>query len=117
MVERCNAVGVRIYVDAVINHMTGGGGAGMGTGGSPYNYDLLEYPAVPYSILDFNGPHNCFTASGNIEDYNNRDQVRNCRLSSATDELSDLNPGNEWVQTKIVGFLNKLISFGVAGFR
>ena len=23
MVERCNAVGVRIYVDAVINHMAG----------------------------------------------------------------------------------------------
>ena len=25
MVSRCNAVGVRIYVDAVINHMAAGG--------------------------------------------------------------------------------------------
>ena len=28
MVDRCNAVGVRIYVDAVINHMCGDGGSG-----------------------------------------------------------------------------------------
>jgi len=119
MVERCNGVGVRIYVDAVINHMCGGGGAGVGTGGSPFNYDVLDYPAVPYSVLDFNGPHNCFTPSGNIENYGpgHADEVRNCRLSSATDELSDLNPGNGWVDGKIVEFLNKLIGYGVAGFR
>merc|ERR1719209_648596 len=30
MVNRCNAVGVRVIVDAVINHMTGSGGSGTG---------------------------------------------------------------------------------------
>jgi len=28
MVDRCNAVGVRIYADVVINHMCGDGGSG-----------------------------------------------------------------------------------------
>ena len=31
MIDRCNAVGVKIYPDAVINHMCGVGGTGKGT--------------------------------------------------------------------------------------
>lgn len=46
MVRRCNTVGVRIYVDAVINHMTGSGSVGTGTGGSPYNGGTKEYPGM-----------------------------------------------------------------------
>jgi len=113
MVRRCNSAGVRIYVDAVINHMCGAGGTGVGTGGSSYGH--LHYPAVPYSSLDFNGAHNCPTASGNIESYapGHEEEIRNCRLVS----LSDLNQDNGWVDKKIVEFMNKLISFGVAGFR
>ena len=34
MIERCNAVGVRIYADVVPNHMCGAGGTGVGTGGT-----------------------------------------------------------------------------------
>jgi alpha-amylase len=52
MVQRCNAVGVRIYVDAVINHMAAG--QGTGTGGSASNYNSLSWPAVPFSSGDFN---------------------------------------------------------------
>ena len=38
MVRRCNAAGVRVYVDAVINHMTGvDAGQGYGSGGSSYD--------------------------------------------------------------------------------
>ena len=38
MVQRCNAVGVRIIVDAIINHMLGEDAlTGTGTGGSSYN--------------------------------------------------------------------------------
>jgi len=104
----------------VINHMCGGGGKGgegVGTAGSRYNYYKLDYPGVPYSALDFNGPQNCFTPSGNIENYGQGTEVRNCRLSSPTDELSDLNLGNDYVAGKILEFMNKLIGFGVAGFR
>ncbi|HVO33938.1 MAG TPA: hypothetical protein VMT21_00155, partial [Gemmatimonadales bacterium] len=40
MVKRCKAVGVGIYVDAVINHMTNYPSPGTGSNGSPYwKYD------------------------------------------------------------------------------
>ena len=35
--------GVRIYVDAVINHMAANGGNGRGSGGSGYNPGSLSY--------------------------------------------------------------------------
>jgi alpha-amylase len=41
MVERCNAVGVNIMVDLVLNHMTGKGGSGSGTGGSSFDGNSL----------------------------------------------------------------------------
>ena len=55
MVSRCNAVGVRIYVDAVINHMAGMDREGTGSGGSSFNTmnDNHDFPAVPYSDADF----------------------------------------------------------------
>lgn len=40
-------------------------------------------------------------------------QVRNCELGG----LKDLNQRSEYVRFMIVGFLNKLIDLGVAGFR
>ena len=43
MVQRCSAVGVNIYVDAVINHMTGIGNSGTGTGGSSFDGPTQEY--------------------------------------------------------------------------
>jgi len=113
MVQRCNNAGVRIYVDAVINHMTGGGGSGTGTGGSYYDHNAMQYDGVPYSNSDFNGPHNCPTASGGIEDYNDANQVRNCKLVG----LNDLSQSKDYVRDKIVEFLNRLIGYGVAGFR
>jgi alpha-amylase len=45
MVKRCNAVGVRIYVDALINHMAAG--VGIGSDGSPYDSHSKYYPSVP----------------------------------------------------------------------
>lgn len=40
-------------------------------------------------------------------------QVKNCRLVG----LLDLNQGRDNVKKAILGYLNKLISIGVAGFR
>ncbi|KAM4807181.1 pancreatic alpha-amylase isoform X3 [Urocitellus parryii] len=76
MVTRCNNVGVRIYVDAVINHMCGeGGGAGTSsTCGSYFNAGNRDFPAVPYSGWDFNDGK-CRTSSGGIESYNDAYQV------------------------------------------
>ncbi|XP_066940330.1 alpha-amylase 1-like [Macrobrachium rosenbergii] len=113
MVSRCNNVGVRIYADAVINHMSGGWPTGtVGTGGTSFDSGAESYPGVPYSGFDFNDG-NCQTASGSIEDYSDANQVRNCKLTG----LNDLNQGTEYVRGKILDYLNKLIDYGVAGFR
>ena len=118
MVSRCNNVGVRIYVDIVMNHMCGEGvGQGYGIAGSYYDTNSLSFPAVPYSSADFNSktssPSKCPSNSGSIENYNDANQVRNCRLVG----LLDLNQGKDYVQGKIKDWLNGLIAAGVAGFR
>ncbi|KAM6219042.1 alpha-amylase 2B isoform 2-T2 [Rhynchocyon petersi] len=99
MVTRCNNVGVRIYVDAVINHMCGSG-AGAGTSstcGSYYNAGNRDFPSVPYSGWDFNDGK-CKTASGEIENYNDMYQVRDCRLVS----LLDLALEKDYVRSKVI---------------
>ncbi|MBL4672955.1 MAG: alpha amylase C-terminal domain-containing protein [Arenicella sp.] len=92
MVDRCEAVGVDIYVDAVINHMA-----------------ALDrsFPEVPFGTNDF---HSC--ASSNI-DYTNRWQVQNCDLVN----LNDLKTESDYVRQKIADYMNDLIGLGVAGFR
>ncbi|EEZ98454.1 alpha-amylase [Tribolium castaneum] len=104
MVKRCNAVGVRIYVDAVINHMSAGNG--VGTGGSLANASHKFYPGVPYGPDDFN--KNC-----EITNFDNNENARNCELVG----LKDLNQSKKYVKGKIIEYLNHLIDLGVAGFR
>ena len=107
MIKRCNAVGVRTYVDVVVNHMTGyRDGIIYGTAGSPSNYNERSYPAVPYGPDDFH-------PACDIQDYQDSVQVRNCQLSS----LLDLNQTQPHVREMIVNYLNKLVDLGVAGFR
>lgn len=91
MVSRCNAVGVDIYVDAVINHMAAAD---------------RYFPDVPYDSDDF---HTC---TSDI-DYTNRWQVQNCDLVG----LNDLKTESEYVRQKIADYMNDAISMGVAGFR
>lgn len=106
MVKRCNKVGVRIYVDAVINHMCANSDPAIGTGGSTANPQNLSYPAVPYTAADFNTP--C-----PITNYSDPMNPRNCELEG----LHDLNQKKESVRKAIVGFFNKAVDLGVAGFR
>ncbi|TSK13584.1 Pancreatic alpha-amylase [Bagarius yarrelli] len=107
-------VQVNIYVDAVINHMCGaGGGEGKHSScGSYFNANKKDFPSVPYSNLDFNDGK-CSTASGDIENYNDIFQVRDCRLVS----LLDLALQKDYVRGKVAEYLNRLIDLGVAGFR
>jgi alpha-amylase len=100
MVNRCKAVGVEIYVDAVLNHMA----AGSGTGSAGSNYGNKSYPNF--------GPQD-FHNSCAINDYNNRWQVQNCELVG----LTDLNTSSSYVQGTLAGYLNDLQDIGVAGFR
>lgn len=104
MTRRCNAVGVHIYTDTMINHMSGG--SGTGTAGSSADNRGQFWPGVPFGPDDFN-------PKCEISNYNDKGQVRNCWLLN----LADLNQSTEYVRTQIAAFLNHLIDLGVAGFR
>ncbi|KAG5285028.1 hypothetical protein AALO_G00033260 [Alosa alosa] len=114
MITRCNNVGVNIYVDAVVNHMCGaGGGEGQHSScGTWFSANRKEFPSVPYSPWDFNDGK-CRTGSGNIENYGDANQVRDCRLVG----LLDLALEKDFVRGKVADYINKLIDMGVAGFR
>ena len=115
MVKTCRKAGVKVYVDAVINHMTGQGN--------------LSYGGVAYTKYGYNGlygpsnfhqyPAQCPVASttgdraGTIADFNNVRQVRNCELS----DLADLRTDTGYVRDTLATYLNKLIGYGVSGFR
>lgn len=110
MVKRCEAVGVGIVADAVLNHMTqrNVGVVSHGTAGSPYT--KYNYPGL-YSRIDF---HNCGRNGNNVlRNYSDRYEVQNCELVG----LADLNTGSTQVQTRINQYLKSLIARGVQGFR
>lgn len=113
MVRECEKANVRVYVDVVLNHMTSDIGEGHGYNESAFNSDNLVYEAVPYQASDFHSSADCGTASGEIEDYSNVVQVRNCKFRGR----ADLNHHREHVRQKIVEYLRRLVSLGVAGFK
>jgi alpha-amylase len=103
MVQRCAAVGIGIYVDAVINHMTNYPSPGVGSNGTAYT--KYDYPGL-YTPADFHPP--C-----TVSDYQDAANVQDCELFS----LPDLNTGLPSVRQKIAGYLSGLARLGVAGFR
>ena len=62
-------------MDAVINHMTGGG-SGVGSNGSYFDGDKEDFPGVPFSAWDFHGRDVCYTHDLEVHDYNNAQEVR-----------------------------------------
>jgi len=112
MIRRCNNVGVRVYIDVILNHMSGVGRQGTGTGGSYFESSNGHFPAVPYTMDNFNSCDGC-TGCCCINSWTDLTMVRNCRLEG----LIDLDGSQEYVRQKQAEYLNKLISFGVAGFR
>ena len=59
-------VNFRIYVDAVVNHMSGQGQNGTGDGGSSYDGDNFDFPGVPYRAEHFTPRSLCPSKDGNI---------------------------------------------------
>src|SRR6218665_3279499 len=90
-----------------------GGGSGTGSDGSFFDADALQFPGVPYGPNDFHGTDDCPTSDQEIHDYNNPIEVRNCRLVG----LRDLDGSANYVRDMEAEFANRLISWGVAGFR
>ena len=98
MVSACNEAGVDVIADAVINHMAGGS---------------YTFPEVPYTTTNFHyfsPAHNC---QSDISNYSNVTEVQDCQLGG----LVDLATEQPYVQGKIAGYLNHLLSLGVKGFR
>ncbi|GGU18928.1 carbohydrate-binding module family 20 domain-containing protein [Streptomyces lavendofoliae] len=102
MVNTCHGAGVKVVADTVINHMAAGNGTG--TGGSAYT--KYGYPGL-YSAPDMND------CTAQITNYQDRANVQNCELVG----LADLDTGEEYVRTKIAGYMNDLLALGVDGFR
>jgi alpha-amylase len=101
MVQSCASVGVDIYVDAIVNHMTGT----SGTGSAGTVYTKYEYPGL-YTAADFHP--NC-----GVSNYRDAVNVQDCELLG----LADLRTDQRSVQTRIAGYLTDLLRLGVAGFR
>ncbi len=109
MVATCRQAGVRVYVDAVINHMTGQGDVSYGG----VHYAKYDYPGL-YSTGDFHHyPADCPESDGAIHDFNNYLEVTKCELVG----LADLRTESDYVRNQLAGYLNKLLSYGVSGFR
>ncbi|QNK81890.1 alpha-amylase family protein [Nakamurella sp. PAMC28650] len=117
MVATCRKAGVQVIVDAVINHMTGQGNVSYGgVSYTKYNYAGLYSPAdfhsspadCPVPPTAGNGDQN-----GSIADFNSYTQVFNCELVG----LSDLRTSSNKVRDTLAAYLNKLLGYGVSGFR
>jgi len=65
-----------------------------------------------FCVIDFND-RICKSGSGNIDNYNDPEQVRNCKLVS----LPDLLLSKDYVSDRVAEYMNHLIDLGVAGFR
>jgi alpha-amylase len=114
MVSTCKAANVKVVVDIVLNHMAGQGSSGTSGFGSTRGWSSKpfeeSFPDPGYSSVHF---HDKF-CNGDISNYNALDDsIYNCRLSS----LIDVDTGRSYVRKTMADFLNKLLSYGVYGFR
>lgn len=108
MITACNAAGVGIIADAVINHMTGAGDTHTeGVGGSKYSAKDQSFPDAGYKKDDFHQD------ARNIEHYNNAEEVWNRRLVG----LLDLDTSKQNVRETLGKYFAHLLKLGVAGFR
>jgi alpha-amylase len=108
MVSTCRSAGVKVYADAVINHMTGQGSLSYGG----VSYTKYEYAGL-YDTADFHHPGTGCPTTGGIDDFNDYTQVFKCELVG----LSDLRTETNDVRTKLAAYLNTLLGYGVSGFR
>ena len=101
MVNRCNAVGVGIIADAVINHMTNFPSPGVGSNGT--SYSKYEYPGL-YTAVDFHTP--CA-----VTDYQSAANVQDCELFSLPDLRTELVSVRQKIAAYLIMLARKRFSF------
>ncbi|KAG2003534.1 alpha amylase [Coprinopsis cinerea AmutBmut pab1-1] len=134
MINSCRRAGVRVYADAVINHMSGQGtdiqnhrvgncelySGHNATENSPYytsgntflinpftgTRPTLEFPAVPFGPTDFH-------CERSLNSWTDGIVVTKGWLVG----LTDLNTSKPYVQDRIATYLTDLLSIGFSGFR
>lgn len=114
MTQICNAAGVRVYVDVVLNHMAGaydeetasGQRLLVGFAGSTANASSFDFPTIGFVRRHFHKP--C-----DLSDYMDAHVVRNCALNG----WPDLDHYRLDVRANLTDFLNRLVDLGAAGFR
>lgn len=116
MVTRCQAAGVEVVADVLLNHMADadlqheGDLVFTGTGTAGTTFGPYDYPGL-YSYDDF---HHCgLTPNDHIADWDDRPQVTTCELVG----LADLDTSRPHVQSVLAAYLKDLASLGVTGFR
>jgi alpha-amylase len=110
MVAACNANGIGVIADVVVNHMAAGSPTETRRGWNGSEYRQFHYPDAGYDASDF---HNTGAAYCEIDDYQDRNEVQNCHLVG----LNDLDTSQADVRQTIAAYLNDLTSLGVDGFR
>lgn len=112
MVKTCNAAGVHVVTDAVLNHMAGREGTSFS--GNDYGFDLAfgdTYQRANFhSGLSETDPNYC---AYDIGDWNALWERTNCQFPG----LPDLATEQTYVREQIAKYLNDQISLGVSGFR
>lgn len=110
MVATCEANGIGVIADVVINHMAAGSSSETRTGWAGSRYRQFDYPDAGFDASDF---HNTGSAYCEIDNYQDRGEVQNCHLVG----LNDLDTSQTDVRETIAAYLNDLQSLGVDGFR
>jgi alpha-amylase len=137
MINTCRQHGVRVYADAVINHMAGNGndmyadhrnnvgscvhwGPKAGSAGSPWWTTGWQYENNAYTGkrpgLEF--PSVPYTASDfHCERSLNSWTDANILNTGWLSGLTDLNTEKEYVQQRIADYITDMLSMGVSGIR
>jgi len=138
MIQTCRAAGVRVYADAVVNHMTGGGNDvweshrnGNG-GGCAYWGPKESTGKSPFFTQDFMYKTSNNTGLEPGMEFPNAQYIAtdfHCErsLNSWTDPfllnngwlvgLSDLDTESEYVRERIAAYMTDLLGIGFSGFR
>jgi alpha-amylase len=140
MISTCRSLGVRVYADAVINHMSGGGNdanphhRNPGAGCAYWGNKTSSMPGghSPFYTQSFTYTVGAHTGKQPLQEfpavpYGPQDFHCERTLSSWTDPLAlnagwltgltDLNTERENVQERIAAYLTDLIGIGFSGFR
>lgn len=140
MIDTCRKFGVRVYADAVVNHMTGGGNDANPKHRNP-NAGCQEFGSKKSSASDGYSPmytQDYIYSSSNVTEqpasqefpmaaYGPLDFHCEQALNSWTDPnqlnagwltgLTDLNTERDYVQERIAAYMSDLIGIGFSGFR